>query len=71
MELMDEEARKKLKEDQDPAENPSNNYTAKPDDIGEIIWISGLTGIGKTTTAQVLKEKKGFVSHEGDCFLMG
>merc|ERR1712142_1280287 len=71
MELMDDEARKKLKEDQDPADNPSNNYTSKPNEMGKIFWISGLTGMGKTTTARLLQEKKGFVSYEGDCFLMG
>jgi len=71
MELMSEEARKKLKEDQDPADNPSHTYSPQPGNLGEIIWISGLTGMGKTTTARVLQEKEGFVSYEGDCFLMG
>ena len=71
MELLDDEGKKKLKDDQDPADNPSNTYTPQPEKVGEIIWISGLTGMGKTTTARILQEEEGFVSYEGDCFLMG
>jgi len=71
MELMNEEAIKKLEEEKDPAENPPNTYDPKPEQMGGILWISGLSGIGKTTTAKLLQEKEGFVNYEGDCFLMG
>ena len=71
LEKMNEEEIKKLEEEKDPAENPSNTYNPKPEQIGEILWISGLSGIGKSTTAKLLQEEEGFVNYEGDCFLMG
>jgi len=71
MDFMDEEAKKSMKENQDPAENPPNTYTPKPGQMGSILWISGMSGMGKTTTAKLLQEKEGFVNYEGDCFLMG
>ena len=70
MDHMDEEAVKKLRE-RDPAENPPNSYNPSPDKVGPILWISGLSGMGKTTTAKLLQEKEGFINYEGDCFLMG
>jgi len=71
LELMDEETIKKMKEEKDPADNPSNTYKPQPENLGKIIWLSGLSGMGKTTTAKLLQEKEGFVNYEGDCFLMG
>jgi len=68
-EFMDEEAIKQLKANKDPAENIPNNY--KPQPRGPIVWISGMSGMGKTTTAKLLQEKEGFVNYEGDCFIMG
>ena len=53
MELLDEEAKKRLKDEQEPAESPPNTYTPQPDKIGKILWISGLTGMGKSTTARL------------------
>jgi len=70
LELMDEEAIKKM-EERDPADNPPNTYEPQPENVGKIIWISGLSGMGKTTTAKLLQEKEGFVNYEGDCFIMG
>eukprot|EP00091_Calanus_sinicus_P019412 TRINITY_DN4873_c0_g1_i1.p1 TRINITY_DN4873_c0_g1~~TRINITY_DN4873_c0_g1_i1.p1 ORF type:complete len:318 (-),score=83.98 TRINITY_DN4873_c0_g1_i1:72-1025(-) len=70
-EFMDEEAQKKMKDDQDPADNPPNSYNPQPDKMGKILWITGISGMGKTTTAKLLQEKEGFVNYEGDCFLMG
>ena len=70
MDHMDEEAVKKLRE-RDPAEDPPNSYVPTPDKVGPIVWISGLSGMGKTTTARLLQEKEGFINYEGDCFLMG
>merc|ERR1719228_2351200 len=69
MELMDDEAKKNLIVEQDPADDPPNTY--KKSEMGKIIWISGLSGMGKTTTAKLLQETEGFVNYEGDCFLYG
>jgi len=69
LELMDEEAKKNMKVEQDPAENPPNTYKVEP--MGKILWISGMSGMGKTTTAKLLQEKEGFVNYEGDCFIYG
>jgi hypothetical protein len=60
-----------LKDEQEPAESPPNTYTPQPDEIGKILWISGLTGMGKSTTAKILQEEEGFVNYEGNCFLKG
>ena len=70
-EFMDEEAKKKMKDEQDPAESPPNSYNPQPEQMGKILWITGVAGMGKTTTARLLQEKQGFVNYEGDCFLMG
>jgi len=69
LEFMDEEARKNLIVEKDPAEDPPNTYEARP--MGKILWISGLSGMGKTTTAKLLQDKEGFVNYEGDCFIYG
>lgn len=69
MEWMDEEAKKNLIVEQDPADDPPNTY--KKTAMGKILWISGLSGMGKTTTAKLLQTKEGFVNYEGDCFLYG
>jgi len=71
VELMDEETIKRMEEEKDPADNPSNNYTPQPENMGKFLWISGLSGMGKTTTAKLLQDKEGFVNYEGDCFMMG
>jgi len=71
LEFLDEEAIKQMKANRDPAENPPNTYKPQPEYLGPIIWISGMSGMGKTTTARILQEKEGFVNYEGDCFLMG
>jgi len=68
-EYMDEEAIKQMKANRDPADNPPNNYEPRPK--GQILWISGMAGMGKSTTAKLLQEKEGFVNYEGDCFIMG
>ena len=69
MEWMDEEAKKNLIVEQDPADDPPNNYNKTT--MGKILWISGLSGMGKTTTAKILQSKEGFVNYEGDCFMYG
>ena len=71
LEFMDEEAQKKMLEEVDPADNPPNKYIPTSAKKGKILWISGMTGMGKTTTAKFLQDNEGFVNYEGDCFLMG
>lgn len=68
----DEEEKKRLEEDMsEPADFPPHGYTPRPNVQGRIIWLSGGTGMGKTTTAKMLQENHGFVNYEGDCFLYG
>jgi len=66
---MDEEAFQQVKNNTDPADNMPNDYESRP--LGRIVWITGGTGMGKTTTANYMKDKAGFVLYEGDCFLFG
>ena len=37
---------------------------------GRILWLSGSPGMGKSTSAQILGRKHGYVYYEGDCFGM-
>ena len=36
--------------------------------LGKIIWLSGAPGMGKSTSAQLLARKNGYVYYEADCF---
>jgi len=60
-----------VKSSYDEADSPQHSYKLQPENQGRLIWISGASGMGKTTTAKMLQEKKGFVNYEGDCFLFG
>ena len=42
-----------------------------PDKSGKIVWLSGPPGSGKSTTCQLLAQKKGFVYYEADCTMAG
>ena len=42
-----------------------------PDKGGKIVWLSGPPGSGKSTTCQLLAQKKGFVYYEADCTMAG
>ena len=56
-------------ESRDPADAPVCQYAKKlPDKLGKIIWFSGPPGAGKSTTAQLMGRKHGYVYYEGDCF---
>ena len=70
MDWMDEEEYRIINA-KDPSDNIPNNYDPKPDQVGNILWLCGPTGIGKTTTAKLLQEEEGFVYYEGDCFMCG
>lgn len=53
----------------DPADAPPNHYTLRPGQTGQLFWITGPPGSGKSTTARRMMETKGFVYYEGDCFM--
>jgi len=57
--------------DKDPADDIPNSYNPNQDQIGNILWLCGSTGMGKTTTAKILQAEEGFVFYEGDCFMFG
>jgi len=53
----------------DPIEAPPGPYLIQPENQGKILWITGSPGVGKSTSAQLLGRKKGFVFYEGDCYM--
>jgi len=53
----------------DPIEAPPGPYKIQPENQGKLLWITGSPGMGKSTSAQLLARKKGFVYYEGDCFM--
>jgi len=66
---LDEEAFQQKKNNTDPVDNMPNDYECKPP--GKLVWLTGGTGMGKSTTATYMKENAGFVHYEGDCFIYG
>ena len=63
------ETLKEFMESRDPADAPVCQYAKKlPDKLGKIIWFSGPPGAGKSTTAQLMGRKHGYVYYEGDCY---
>ena len=58
-----------FKESRESAEAPVCPYAKlQPDKLGKIIWFSGPPGAGKSTTAQLMGRKHGYVYYEGDCY---
>ena len=37
---------------------------------GDIIWLSGAPGTGKSTSGQILARNQGYVYYEADCFML-
>ena len=68
LEWIDEEEAEKLANDGDPLEAPASPYPPQPERQGRLIWITGPPGLGKSTSAQLLSRKHGFIYYEGDCF---
>ena len=69
-EWIDEESFQHFKTETDPADNLPNNYTPKPNHPERIVWISGGTGVGKSTTSLYFKDNFDYVLYEGDAFML-
>ena len=52
----------------DPFDSPVSHYEIRPEYQGKLLFITGAPGLGKSTTAQLLSRKEGYVYYEGDCF---
>ena len=70
-EWIDEKEFEVLKAETDPADNYPTTYIPCPENPGVLVWISGGTGTGKSTTALSMKEKFGYILYEGDAFVFG
>jgi len=57
-----------IQKEGDPIDAPPAPYKIQPDNIGKLLWITGSPGLGKSTSAQLLAAKYGFVFYEADCF---
>jgi hypothetical protein len=67
-EWMTEEEAADFEAAKDPMEAPPHPYKEQLDNLGKFLWITGSPGLGKSTTAQLLARKAGYVYYEGDCF---
>merc|ERR1712013_413445 len=52
----------------DPIDAVSHPYTEQPENPGKLLWLTGPPGLGKSTSAQLLARKAGYVYYEGDAF---
>ena len=66
--LNDEEL-KELIESGEPFDNMSSPYKVQPENQGKLVWISGPPGAGKSTSAQLMSRKHGWVYFEADCVM--
>ena len=64
---MSEEDLKKLADDREHMDSPLCPYKIQPENQGKLVWLSGPPGAGKSTTAQLMSKKAGFVYLEADC----
>ena len=68
-EWVNDEKLNEFKELREPADAPICKYSKlQPNKPGKIIWFSGPPGAGKSTTAQLMGRKHGYVYYEGDCY---
>jgi len=68
LEWITAEEAERLANDGDPILEPVCPYKIQPEKQGKVIWITGPPGLGKSTSAQLLARKHGYVFYEGDCF---
>ena len=66
---LSEEETNKLLADREPAEAPvlPDYIKVQPENQGKLLWFSGPPGAGKSTTAQLMAKKYGYVYYEADC----
>ena len=70
MEWLSEQKLNEYKESRQPADAPICPYAKlQPENLGKIVWFSGPPGSGKSTSAQMLGRKHGYVFYEGDCIM--
>jgi len=69
LEWSSDEEVKKLLESGDPMEAPPNPYKIQPENHGNLLFISGAPGLGKSTTGMLLGKNFGYVYYEADAFL--
>ena len=67
--ISEEEAREVERDGTDPITAPPGPFTLQPEKQGRLVVISGPPGAGKSTSAQVLGRREGWVYYEVDCFL--
>ena len=68
-EWISEEEYAKIRNSGDPFDAPSSHYKIQPDNVGNLLWITGRPGTGKSTMAQHISKALGYVYYEGDAFL--
>ena len=68
LEWVTEEEAARLEAEGDPIEAPPGEYKIQPEYQGKFLWITGPPGLGKSTSAQLLGRKHGYVFYESDCF---
>jgi len=69
LEWMSEEKHSRFIASGDPADALPCPYKIQPENQGDLIWISGAPGLGKSTTAMMMAERSGKVYYEADCFM--
>ena len=70
MEWLSEQKLNEFKESRQAADALICPYAKiQPGNLGKIVWFSGPPGSGKSTSAQMLGRKHGYVFYEGDCIM--
>ena len=68
-EWVNDEMLNEFKDSRDSADEPICQYAKlQPDKLGKVVWFSGPPGAGKSTTAQLMGRKNGYIFYEGDCY---